>query len=101
MKKKSIPIHLRESVICRDKWACQVCGKVADVGLTNKRGVFQVFEINPDFIDLGRVANQIGDGQYISFEIDHIIPELKGGPMVLENLRLLCRRCNRKKGDRT
>jgi 5-methylcytosine-specific restriction endonuclease McrA len=32
-------------------------------------------------------------------EIDHIIPHAKGGPTTPENLRLLCRGCNRKKSD--
>lgn len=32
-------------------------------------------------------------------EFDHVIPYAKGGPTTVENIRLLCRRCNRKKGD--
>lgn len=32
-------------------------------------------------------------------EFDHIIPYSKGGPTTVENLRLLCRSCNRKKSD--
>ena len=32
-------------------------------------------------------------------ELDHIIPHSKGGPTTVENLRLLCRPCNRKKSD--
>lgn len=32
-------------------------------------------------------------------EFDHIIPHSKGGPTTAENLRLLCRGCNRKKSD--
>jgi 5-methylcytosine-specific restriction endonuclease McrA len=32
-------------------------------------------------------------------EFDHIIPHAKGGPMSVENIRLLCRTCNRKKSD--
>jgi hypothetical protein len=32
-------------------------------------------------------------------EIDHIIPHSKGGPTAPENLRLLCRDCNREKSD--
>jgi hypothetical protein len=30
--------------------------------------------------------------------IDHVIPELMGGPTVLENLQVLCRTCNLSKG---
>lgn len=32
-------------------------------------------------------------------EFDHIIPHSKGGPLSVENIRLLCRACNRKKSD--
>lgn len=32
-------------------------------------------------------------------ELDHIIPISRGGPTTVENLRLLCRTCNRKKSD--
>ena len=32
-------------------------------------------------------------------EFDHIIPISKGGPSTVENLRVLCRECNRKKSD--
>ena len=33
------------------------------------------------------------------FEIDHIMPVSRGGTNSIENLELLCRRCNRSKGD--
>jgi hypothetical protein len=39
-------------------------------------------------------------GQHVpddQIELDHIIPRSKGGPTSIENLRLLCRPCNRKK----
>jgi|SRR5579875_459123 hypothetical protein len=37
-------------------------------------------------------------GEYI--EYDHIIPRSKGGQNTVENIQLLCRKCNLKKGDR-
>lgn len=37
-------------------------------------------------------------GEYI--EYDHILPRSKGGANTVDNLQLLCRGCNLKKGDR-
>lgn len=34
-------------------------------------------------------------------EFDHVIPESKGGDESLDNIVLACRRCNRRKGDRS
>ena len=34
-------------------------------------------------------------------EFDHVIPVAKGGPTTVANIRLLCRDCNRTKGDST
>ena len=34
-------------------------------------------------------------------ELDHIVPESKGGPTRVGNLVLACRRCNQRKGSRT
>ncbi len=34
------------------------------------------------------------------FEVDHVVPKLRGGPDHLDNLQLLCSHCNRTKGDR-
>lgn len=42
-------------------------------------------------------GNSIKDGDY---EFDHIIPWIKGGSSDENNVRLLCRDCNRKKGKR-
>lgn len=43
------------------------------------------------------------NGGWVTFpglEIDHVIPEIVGGSSHPDNLRLLCRRCNRSKGAR-
>ena len=34
------------------------------------------------------------------FEIDHVIPRIKGGENTLDNVTVACRRCNRSKKDR-
>ena len=36
-----------------------------------------------------------------NLEIDHVIPESKGGPSTYDNYQLLCGNCNRVKGNRT
>ena len=41
-----------------------------------------------------------GCGARQFLQVDHIVPESKGGPMTLENLRTLCKACNMKKGNR-
>lgn len=35
-----------------------------------------------------------------SAEPDHIIPHAQGGRDTLDNLRIICRRCNQSKGDK-
>lgn len=39
-------------------------------------------------------------GAQKDLSLDHITPEVKGGPSTLENLRTLCRPCNQRKGWR-
>jgi 5-methylcytosine-specific restriction endonuclease McrA len=34
------------------------------------------------------------------FEVDHVVPRIKGGENILENVVVACRRCNRSKKDR-
>lgn len=47
--------------------------------------------------DGGRCV-ECGDDDYLEF--DHIIPHSKGGASTLNNVQLLCRRCNNAKSDR-
>jgi 5-methylcytosine-specific restriction endonuclease McrA len=39
-------------------------------------------------------------GGYKNLSADHIVPESKGGKLILENLQTLCRSCNSRKGAR-
>ena len=82
-KKKRIPSRLKSQVVLRDKGICQICGEQGSI------------------VDLGweiKAYQYIGHPYQICFEIDHIIPESKGGQTILDNLQLLCRHCNRSKG---
>lgn len=36
-----------------------------------------------------------------ALDVDHIVPHSKGGPSTLENLQILCSKCNRSKGNRS
>ncbi len=40
-------------------------------------------------------------GSHVKLVIDHIIPINKGGRNVVENLQILCQKCNRLKSDKT
>jgi 5-methylcytosine-specific restriction endonuclease McrA len=41
------------------------------------------------------------DGADILMTQDHIVPRSKGGANLMENLQLMCMKCNQKKGDKT
>ena len=84
-RKKAIPSKIKSQVVLRDKGICQICGKIGKI------------------VDLGweiKAYQDIGHFYQHCFEIDHIIPESKGGQTTLDNLQLLCRHCNRNKGTR-
>lgn len=72
-RRPSLPARLRTRVWARDGGLCGKCGQAC----SHKR-------------DEPADRTSIG-------EVDHINPWSKGGRHVLENLRLLCRRCNRTK----
>lgn len=100
MKRKTIPLDICREVIRRDRWSCQYCGKIADIGFYNSNGVYKVAEKNHDFVSWGRIWDSGHNGEYIAFEFDHIFPVSRGGQPDINNIVLTCRRCNRSKGDR-
>ena len=48
----------------------------------------------------GRCNGCKGDFPFKLFEVDHIVPQSRGGTDHLDNLQLLCSHCNRTKGGR-
>lgn len=88
--RRCLSLRLKNEVAIRCAAICQGCG---DIGTHHS--------------DSGHVlSNQIaytnsydGTGAYrIPMEFDHIKPLSKGGKTELNNLQLLCRKCNRSKG---
>ncbi|MCR5798231.1 MAG: HNH endonuclease [Eubacterium sp.] len=77
-KRRYITPKLKDYVLERDDYTCQICGI--------SKGLLDSF------------IPHLGD--YLLLEVDHIIPVAKGGmgndP---NNLQTLCWRCNRKKGS--
>ena len=67
-QRKLMTKALREQIMERDNYTCQICGKYM-----------------PDEVGL---------------QIDHIVPVAKGGKTVPSNLRVLCNKCNGRKGAR-
>jgi hypothetical protein len=94
-KKGPIPLRLRSQVAVRDGGLCQICGKKGR--LLDIYFGLMAFERLPK----GKSANMTGGSSiypgWLSFEIDHIVNESKGGECTLENLQLACRPCNRSK----
>lgn len=91
-----IPISIVLDIIKRDHSTCQYCGKQGE--FVYRYGKPCVIE-NPHDIDI-KALDFYNGTDVIPFEIDHITPVSKGGEVVLENLILSCRHCNRSKGDR-
>ncbi|WP_108775598.1 HNH endonuclease [Lactimicrobium massiliense] len=67
-QRKLMTPQLRQYIMRRDNYTCQICGKYM-----------------PDGVGL---------------QIDHIIPVSKGGKTVPSNLRVLCSKCNGRKGNK-
>lgn len=75
--RRHVSMEMKARIIERDGFKCQECGKyVCTSPMTAKRLI------------------KMGSGL---FHIDHIVPVLQGGRATMENLRLLCPNCKRKK----
>lgn len=94
MERLCIPHKVMRKVYERDEYTCQICGKVGEP--INRFGIPRVVE-NPEGIEFQRPYYNAHD--VIPFEIDHIMPVVEGGTNHIDNLQLLCRRCNRSKGS--
>lgn len=71
--RRYIPQDMKVRIIERDGFKCCSCGKQIVEGVDARRLV------------------KMGDGLY---HIDHIVPVNQGGRATMENLRLLCPKCN-------
>lgn len=63
-----INLKLRQKVLERDRYTCQLCGHKAN--------------------------EKYADGESVKLEVDHIVPLEQNGKTVEENLWTLCSRCN-------
>ncbi|MBA3788917.1 HNH endonuclease [Patescibacteria group bacterium] len=63
-----INFKLRQKILERDQYICQLCGH--------------------------RANEKYADGESVKLEVDHILPLKQGGKTVEENLWTLCTRCN-------
>ena len=65
--------NCRENILARDNYTCQYCGKSAgELGIRKR-----------------------------DLEVDHVLPESRGGAWAWENLVTSCGNCNRAKSNRT
>lgn len=106
MKKKQFSGSLKRKVHKKSNYTCAYCNKKADKIIGEL-----AFELNPSYelsVLLDEIEYRKAEGSrcksifdidiYVSFEVDHIIPEFRGGETKLDNLILACRSCNRSKG---
>lgn len=71
-ERKKLTSKLRYAIMQRDDFKCVLCG-----------------------------VDAAEDDNRVKLEVDHIMPISKGGKTVADNLRTLCRECNRGKSDST
>ena len=69
--RETIPAEIRRQIYQRDSYTCVLCGSIGE-GTTHAEKI---------------------EG----FEIDHIKPNAAGGDSSIQNLQVLCRKCNTSK----
>jgi hypothetical protein len=73
---------------------CVHCGREGKIFILEKS---HERDVSPHF-NLYAINNE--NGTFILMTKDHIIPKSKGGSLGLENLQVLCCKCNCKKGNK-
>jgi len=77
----------------KSNFTCQECGEVGDYCNKKHRVLsrkLQPIKLNYDHTYYERIP----------MEFDHILPFSLGGKTELNNMQILCRKCNRRKKDR-
>lgn len=76
-----VPISMKQEILIRDEFTCQECG-------------IKIY-VSDETIDPEISAKRLIKMATGTFHFDHIVPVCQGGRATLENLRLLCPKCNR------
>lgn len=89
--------HVRR-VHGEDCFACNECGRISLPPDRYKKKKIPLAVKVAVFVRDGRKCKICGDTERLT--LDHIVPEIYGGPATVENLRVLCKSCNSRKGIR-
>lgn len=99
MARKTIPFKIRKEVIDRVGTNCVKCGKEGFESINNNGApTVKEKEQIKDYLNVYDARHFIWTNR--SMEFDHIIPLAMGGTDDVNNLQILCRKCNRGKRDR-
>lgn len=82
-----------------EQMACVIKADLAERAARDARAIPWLVLRDMAFARDGYRCTYCGD-EVGPFEIDHIIPRIKGGENILENVTVACRSCNRSKKDR-
>ena len=68
-------------------------------GVEYQQGTLQGYDIREYLLEKWKRTCAYCHNQNVSLEIDHIIPQSRGGSNRISNLCLACKKCNQKKGN--